>query len=91
MVDVLVVVLLVVDVVVGGAVVVDVVLVDVVGKTVVVVVVADNGIFKKVVQFVYNNAWHDKFNELLIKKTYQLSAVLFPEMSFEEFKIAVNG
>jgi len=52
---------------------------------------ANSAAFKKVVQFVYNNAWHDKFNELLVKKTYQLSAVLFPEMSFEEFKVAVNG
>ena len=52
---------------------------------------ANSAAFKKVVQFVYNNAWHDKFNELLIKKTYQLSAVLFPEITFEEFKSAVNG
>ena len=52
---------------------------------------ANSVAFKKVLQLVYNNPWHNKFNDLMIKKTYQLCAVLFPETTFEEFKAAVNG
>ena len=41
-------------------------------------------------KLIYNSHWHKEFNQILIKKCYQLFEILYPDISIDEFTIIVN-
>jgi rubrerythrin len=45
---------------------------------------------QKIMQLIYNTSWHKQFNQIYLKKTYQLYQILYPESQFEQFQSAVN-
>lgn len=44
----------------------------------------------QILELIYNSQWHREFNQLLIKKWYQLSRILYPNISIEEFTVMIN-
>jgi rubrerythrin len=43
-----------------------------------------------IIELVYDTEWHAEFNQLLIKKCYQMFGILYPNISIEEFTNLVN-
>jgi len=41
-------------------------------------------------ELVYDSQWHREFNQIVIKKWYQLFGILYPDISIDEFTNIVN-
>ena len=42
------------------------------------------------IKIIYDSPWHKEFNQLVIKKWYQLFEILYPNISLDEFTIMIN-